>query len=714
MDRSGRSSRSATVLQRVAVATLGPLAACGPAEAPPPRAPLPISRALEKEAASPASGSSAAVASGAPAGSSTPVKYEGHGASSVPKEVLARFAPTPLRSEVSRRIQAMLDIRAPGAGIVSPDGQSLYFTWNVTGTTQVWKLDGPRRFPVQLTGGEDVTTLAAVTPDGKWLVIQRDRKGEENPGLYLMAAAGGALVPVQHKEKVQTRLGVVTDDSRYLYYTSNDRKVDSYAVYRFDIAAGKAELVFGEDGLWNVPSVRGASLLLEKATGALTREYFEYDAEKKALTPLLGQGENEEYEAIFGEAAGTLLVRTARREDGSHGEFRRLFAWRDKKLKAISPEAKMDVVGVAMDRAKKRVYYALNDGGYMRGRALDARTFAEEKLPDIAGAEHLLPGATSADGRYVSIRVGSARAPWRSHVWDWNARKLVEWVVPSSPEIDTSRFARPELESYPARDGTKIPIFVRRPGGCPAPGAQRPVSDPEKTRPRPPCPVIVSFHGGPEGQAMPGFSATGQLFVDAGFVWVEPNVRGSDGYGRSWLHADDGRKRLDVIGDIEDASRHIRAAWAQDGKAPKVGVIGGSYGGYSTLVAMTRFAGAYDAGVAIVGMSNLVSFLENTAPYRRALRVSEYGDPAKDREALVELSPITHIAKVNAPLLLVQGASDPRVPVGEALQMHAGLEGRGQKTRMIIFPDEGHGAQKRENKVLELGHALDFFETHLK
>src|SRR6185295_14351236 len=146
-----------------------------------------------------------------------------------------------------------------------------------------------------------------------------------------------------------------------------------------------------------------------------------------------------------------------------------------------------------------------------------------------------------------------------------------------------------------------------------------------------PCPVVVNFHGGPEGQALPGMSLYAQLFVDAGFVYVQPNVRGSDGYGKAWLKSDDGPKRLQVITDIEDAAKHVRTAFAANGKAPKVGVLGGSYGGYSTLVAMTKFAGAFDAGVANVGMSNLLTFLLNTAPYRRAFCVSETADPEKDK-----------------------------------------------------------------------------------
>jgi dipeptidyl aminopeptidase/acylaminoacyl peptidase len=191
-------------------------------------------------------------------------------------------------------------------------------------------------------------------------------------------------------------------------------------------------------------------------------------------------------------------------------------------------------------------------------------------------------------------------------------------------------------------------------------------------------------------------------------------VRGSDGYGKAWLQADDGPKRLQVITDIEDAAHHVRTAFAVGGRAPKVGVFGGSYGGYSTLMAMTRFAGAFDAGVANVGMSNLLTFLRNTAPYRRALRISEYGEPEKDREALWELSPLNHIDKLQGPLMLIQGASDPRVPVGEAIQMVEALEQRGRKPKLVVFPDEGHGAQKRENKVLEIGHTLNFFQTHLK
>jgi dipeptidyl aminopeptidase/acylaminoacyl peptidase len=330
--------------------------------------------------------------------------------------------------------------------------------------------------------------------------------------------------------------------------------------------------------------------------------------------------------------------------------------------------------------------------------ALDARSGKEIALPKLPPADHVVAGSFSENGRYLTLGVDTGKAPLQSYVLDWKTGKLTQWQLPSAPEVDLNRFVRASLESYPARDGTKIPMVVRRPAQC----ADRS------------CPVVVQFHGGPEGQAQPGFSPFAQMFVDAGFVLVEPNVRGSDGYGKRWYHADDGAKRLDIITDIEDCARYIRKEWAKNGSPPRLAIVGGSYGGYSSLIGMTMFAGAYDVGVAVVGPSNLVTFLANTAPYRRAMRANEYGDPVKDKDALVKLSPISYIDRVKAPLLLIQGANDPRVPAGESIQVHDALEARGIKSPLIIFGDEGHGSAKRSNQVLQIGHTLLFLRDHLK
>lgn len=620
--------------------------------------------------------------------------YSGHGAESVPPEVIAKFAPPALPAPLAAKIQLLADVRAPLGGQLSPDGAKLYFVWTVTGIPQIWRLDGPNTFPVQMTGGEDRTSVQGITPDGKTLVLSRDRKGEENPGLYTMPAAGGPLTTIQHLPGVQTSFELISHDGKWVYFRSNDVARDSYRILRVELATGRMDVVFDEPGLWGVADYRDdGRLLLHKATGSQTGEYWEWDPVKKTKTALLGQGEKEELRATYGKKEGELIVATAK-----FGDFRRAYRWENDQFEPITPDLNWNVEQVRLDRSRTRLFYTVNEGGYHRPHLLDPTTFKELPLPSLPKADSISISGGTRDGRFTTFTVSTARAPAESWVYDWKAATLTRWVIPSTPEVDTSTWAVATLEYYPARDGTKIPAFVRRPAKC----------DPD------PCPVVVQFHGGPESQALPGFSPAAQLWVDSGFVLVEPNVRGSDGYGKKWLDADNGPRRLDVITDIEDAATWARKTFAVNGKRPKVGVMGGSYGGYSTLMAMTRFAGAYDAGVSIVGISSLVTFLQNTAPYRRILRTSEYGDLEKDHDALVKLSATTYIDRLKDPLLIIAGATDPRVPVGEGIQMYEAAKKKGIPTGLIIFPDEGHGAQKRDNRVLQTGNALLWMQRFLK
>jgi dipeptidyl aminopeptidase/acylaminoacyl peptidase len=650
--------------------------------------PAPSARVIESPPSSPAGSS----ASG----------YTGLGAASLSAEILEKYRPKPLPPDLSARIQSLMDVRAPGIGHVSPDGKALYFSWSISGIGQIWKVDGPltrAHFPRQLTGGEDSTTLAGITRDGKWLVVQRDRKGEENPGLYLQSPEGGPLQVIQHVKGVQTRFEAVSSDSKYVYFTSNDKKPDAYVVYRWDIAAKEKQVVLDRDGLWHVSDLRdeGASparLLLRKETGSLTAEYWEWDVAKQALSPVIGQDEKEEYDLRYGAKPGEFIVLT-----NKLGDFRRLYALVGGKLSPISDDVKYDVKSFDVDESRSRVLYTTTWNGFTHFHALDAKTKKSLEVPTFTDADHVVFGATTPDGNLTTLGVDDGRHPMQGYVLDWRTGKTEAWIAPSTPEIDSTKFARAKAREYTARDGTKIPVFARLPEKCASASN--------------PCPVVIAFHGGPEGQALPGFNVSAQMFVDAGFVFVEPNVRGSDGYGKAWLHADDGPKRLDVITDIEDAARWARHEFASAGSAPRVGIYGGSYGGYSALMGMTMFAGAYDAGVDIVGISDLRTFLKNTAPYRRILRISEYGDPDKDADALSKLSPMTYVDRVKGPLLIEAGASDPRVPAGEAVQIHDALATRGVPCELTIFPDEGHGAQKRENRVLMLGHAIQFLQARL-
>lgn len=628
------------------------------------------------------------------AGSATeePAAYSGHGEGSVSPEILAKYAPPRVHASELERIERYLDIRSPSSGRVSPDGQSMFINWSVTGTTQVWRLSKDQAFPVQLTGGQDSSYLRGLLSDGKTLVVSRDKAGSEYYGLYLLDAQGGALRPIKMAKKVKVNLQWTARDPNVLYYSANDKNKADYTIYRYSIAEDRHEVVSEQPGYWFIADKQGDKLLLVKAKGNTSREVFLFDEKSQTLSPLFGQDEEEQYSVAF-NAKGEVLALTNKFDD-----FKRLYVFRDKKFEPLTPTTNYEVSSFFTDRNKTRIHRRLvKEGRY----SFDFMDMDGQPItgPSFEGATHTLLGKTSANDRYLSVGVTFHDRPRSSYVWDWQTRSLSKWTLPSAPEVDTRGFTRDERVFYPAEDGTPIPMFVKRGVNC----VDQPI----------PCPVIIRFHGGPEGASYPGFSPYDEVFIEAGFVVAKPNVRGSSGLGKKWLHADNGPKRLQVITDIRDAALYVKKEWAREGVAPKVGIAGGSYGGYSALVGMTMFAGTYDAGMANVGMSDLVSFLKNTAPYRRKLRESEYGYLDKDMEALVALSPITHVHKLKDPLLLIHGANDPRVPAGESVQIAQVLEKKGVPVEVVLFPDEGHGVRKRKNRAISLATTLKFFQTHL-
>jgi dipeptidyl aminopeptidase/acylaminoacyl peptidase len=230
---------------------------------------------------------------------------------------------------------------------------------------------------------------------------------------------------------------------------------------------------------------------------------------------------------------------------------------------------------------------------------------------------------------------------------------------------------------------------------------------PEVERP----PVVVHVHGGPESQAQPIFSPVIQYLVDHGYAVLTPNVRGSTGYGRTYTHLDDVEKRMDSVADLEAAVRWLRQSGQIDGK--RIAVMGGSYGGFMVLAALTTYPDLWAVGVDIVGVANFETFLRNTGAYRRHWRIPEYGDPDKNADLFRRISPIHHVDKIQAPLMVVHGDNDPRVPLSETEQIVAALESRGVPVQFIHFDDEGHGVIKLKNKLVAYPAIGEFLDKHL-
>lgn len=619
--------------------------------------------------------------------------YKGFGLDSISKQTLEKYAPPTPNADIKNQVEKLVDIRSPSAGLITNDGKKLFVNWNVTGSNQIWRLDGVKSFPVQMTGGEDRGNLVDLSPNSQWIVISRDSKGDENPGIYLMRAVGGELKKVYYNPKHQSSFQGFTKDSRYLYYRSNTVAADSYVIYKYDTVTDKTETVWDKPGIWYLSDMDGDRAVLSRATGSMQNEHFVFNLKTKELTPLIGQNETEDYSVSMLKAKDEYLVLTNKLADQ-----RTLYKLKNGKLTEFLSGNGSDINGAEVSEDYNYLAYSINKEGYNQIKLMDLRTKKDIPIPNSSNVEQASWGSFSFNNRYITYGTELHNAPRKNYVFDLQTKKSTEWMLSSTPEVDVSGYVRAELMKYPGEGGAQVPMFVWRSEACK-----------QKT-----CPVIINFHGGPESQSVPRFNAIVNLYVQRGFIYTQPNVRGSDGYGKKWLRADNGAERLKVISDIRDASRFAKKQFAVGGVVPKVGITGGSYGGYSTLVGASMYSEDYDAALAIVGMSNLITFIENTAPYRRALRANEYGEPKNDREFMLKLSPVTYIDKVTKPLLIAHGATDPRVPVGEAVQFHETVKKNNANAQLIIFPDEGHGVSKRPNIVLLNSYAVDFFEKNLK
>jgi dipeptidyl aminopeptidase/acylaminoacyl peptidase len=224
-------------------------------------------------------------------------------------------------------------------------------------------------------------------------------------------------------------------------------------------------------------------------------------------------------------------------------------------------------------------------------------------------------------------------------------------------------------------------------------------------------PCIISIHGGPEGQSTYGFEPVFQYFLNSGYAVVEPNVRGSTGYGKKYAALDNVRNRENSVRDIEYLVEYLKTR--SDIDPDKIIVYGGSYGGYMVLACLTLYPKLFAAGIDVVGISSFITFLQNTADYRRKNRESEYGSLEKDYAFLEDISPINKVESISAPLLIIHGRNDPRVPVGEAQQIYDAVKNRGGEAELLIYEDEGHGLAKLKNRLDAYPKIVEFLNKYV-
>jgi len=587
------------------------------------------------------------------------------------------------------RLTAWFEVTRSFQPSVAFDGTEVLFLSDETGLPQVWRKPtrGGRLRPLAL--GTERAGRVDASPKFPRAVVARDSGGNEawQLALYDLAKRPRGSSPgfraLTSDPKVMNLPGLWTDDGRSYLFASNARDHRFFDVYRYDVDTASAPERFWTGDAWQMPvASRGTKVLVQRFNTFLNVDLFLVDSGRSVhLNP------HTEEVSVSSATIGADGVYVATNPDR---EFLSLLRYPfDGSPPELIREYPGDVEVVRASPAGDLLALSVNRAGCSELHLVQPATGSDR----VVALPH-----KGIVGELSWFPDGSALA--YDHSWP-NGHEifLLELASGISKRLTRSRVRPPERVPEPrlrvmkSEDKLQLPCLEFVPRG------------------RVPRGTILAVHGGPEGQARPWFDPALGCMITEGWRLVMPNVRGSTGYGRSFVHLDDVRKRMDSVRDLRDIVRTlVRTKKAQEGK---VGIWGGSYGGFMVLSAITTYPELWGAAVELFGISNLVTFLERTADWRRTQREAEYGSLEHDREFLESISPIHHLEQLRTPLLVFHGRNDPRVPIGEAEQVVEEVRKRGGTAEFIAFENEGHGFEHRENQIEAARRTVLFFEKYL-
>ena len=567
-------------------------------------------------------------------------------------------------------------------------------------TPQLHVVKMPEGSRQQLTFFPDAVTSARFHPKtGDYIVFSKDIGGGEWYQLYRYEVKSGD-VQLLTDGKSRNLLGPWSSKGDRIAYMSTRRTGKDTDLWVMDPSDPKSDRLLTqlEGGGWQPLdwSPDDKHILLEEELSINESYLWLVDSitgEKTALTPRDSKEQISYGDAQFSKDGGSIYVTTDR-----DSEFHRL-AYMDlasKKTKYLTTNIPWDVEMFDLTEDGKRVAFVTDEDGASVLHVLDTASGRESPVPKLPN------GVITAlrwhrDGNELGFSLTNARDPGDCYSLEVNTGKLERWTS-SETAVKTEEFPQAELVTWKTFDGKMISGFLYKPAA-------------KFTGRRP---VMVMIHGGPEGQSQPNFLGRyNYLLNEMGIALIYPNVRGSTGYGKTFSLLDNGFKREDTYKDIDALFDWI--ATRADLDADRIAVMGGSYGGHMTLAVSTFYSGRIRCSVDIVGMSNLVTFLEHTEAYRRDLRRVEYGDERdpKMREFLERIAPMNNIEKIKKPMLVIAGKNDPRVPVSESQQIADVLKKQGTPVWLMIAKDEGHGYRKKPNQDFQFYATVEFLQQYL-
>ncbi len=629
-------------------------------------------------------------------------------------------------------IQQYLNIKSAGSPSFSPDGKQMIYLTNATGTSQIWLTGATGGTPKQLTSYEDNIGFARWLPDNSGIVFGKARGGDENTQFFWMKPDGSGVKELTSDPKVRHNFAEVSKDGKKIYYASNKRNRNYFDIYSMELATGKEEMLYQYDGNVNIAAVNdaGTQFVLSRAgvEKSLDNDLFLVDVRTKKEVHLTPHTDAAEFGNVAFLADSILMTSNDKREFEALVQVRQKNASGDDWSEAnrsseVTYSPNWDVGGVTLSDDSSMMAYTVNNDGfselYLRkietgGKPLIStvsKSAEQVKLP----AQGVVGGVTfSKDGSKIALTYSSPTQNGDIWLYDIKSKKLTQVTQSDRAGIDPKSFVAPSLIKFKTFDGREIPAWYYKPSGSNSAianlGSMASRSGALEANAK--VPVIVSVHGGPEGQSRPGFNSLFQYYLSRGYAVLDPNVRGSTGYGKTYTHLDDVEKREDSVKDLAAAHDWLTKSGGADAK--RIAVMGGSYGGYMTMAAVTLYPDLWAAAVNTVGIVNWETFLQNTSGYRRRAREVEYGRLDRDIDLLRRISPIRKIDQIRTPLFVIHGKNDPRVPYTEAEQVVAALKSRESIVEYKLYDDEGHGISKLKNRLELYPLVADFLDKYMK
>lgn len=588
---------------------------------------------------------------------------------------------------------------SPAGYAFSPDGASLLISSDASGVLNAYRLPVAGGEPEQLTFSDD-QTMSAVSwfPNDERFVYTFDAHGDEKNHV-LVQEEDGTTSDLTPGENLKADFIGWHSDGSYFYLSSNERDPSFFDVYRYSAEDYSRELIFENEGFSIVEVSRdGRWLALDKDPQSANSDVYLVDLEKDDKVPVLitGHEGTVNYNAAGFNADSKYLVYTT----DEFGEFRQ--AWRyeigtgEKTPMAV---ADWDIMYVNLSNTGRYFAYGVNADARTEVTLVDLTTGQSVTLPGLPPGD-LFSLRFSADDSTLALMVNSDVSPSDIFVEDLSNNTSTRLTNALNSAIEASNLVSGVVVRYESFDGLQIPGILYRPKRA---SAENPV------------PAIVLVHGGPGGQSRLRYSATRQHLINHGYAVFAANNRGSGGYGKTFFHMDDRRHGEEDLQDIVYARKYLETLDWVDGQS--VGIMGFSYGGYMVVAALAFEPDAFDVGIDVVGVTNWIRTIESVPPWWGAIRdwiYTEMGDPVEDAERLRRISPLFHADNITKPMLVVQGANDPRVLKVESDEIVAAMQANEVPVEYLVFPDEGHGFTKRVNRIAASEAYLNFLDTYLR